>query len=510
MPLYVVFQHSSDFSPMTDTASTPEANRPEARKPRGFQDKRSALLAMEHKLVTDISAVYASWGFEALDTGPFEYVDALGKFLPDTDRPNEGVFAIQDDDEQWMALRYDHTAPLARFVAEHWNQIPKPFRRYAAGPVWRNEKPGPFRFREFIQCDADAVGVAGPAADAEMIAIFSEAMQATGAGVGDYEIRVNTRELLDGVMKAASVGQGEQRLIVMRALDKMDKFGAEGVGLLLGPGREDESGDFTKGAGLDDASIATLLAFAGARRDSRSQTLNVLADIAGGNEAGAQGIETLNAVHEILNALNVTDEMAVFDPAIVRGLEYYTGPVFEAELLREFKDEKGRLVRFGSVGGGGRYDDLIARFTGEQVPATGMSVGVSRLAALLAAEAEAEDDKADGPVVVLALQREHMADYCALASQLRAGGVKAEVYLGSSGMRAQMKYADRRKAPAVVIVGNQEREAGTITVKDLVAGAKAAKGIEDNAEWREQRPGQFEATRGDFVARIRSVVEDNG
>ena len=493
---------------MTDN-SLPDANRPEARKPRGFQDKRAALLAMEHKLVTDISKVYARWGFEALDTGPFEYVDALGKFLPDTDRPNEGVFALQDDDEQWMALRYDHTAPLARFVAEHWNFIPKPFRRYAAGPVWRNEKPGPFRFREFIQCDADAVGVASPAADAEMIAMFCEAMEAAGAARGEYEIRINTRELLDGVMKAAKVQEGEQRLIVLRALDKMDKFGAEGVGMLLGSGREDESGDFTKGAGLKDAAIEILLAFADGRRETRSETLDVLSDIAGVNEAGEQGVETLSKVHEILNALGVKDDMAVYDPAIVRGLEYYTGPVFEAELLKEFKDDKGRAVRFGSVGGGGRYDDLVARFTGEQVPATGMSVGISRLAALLAAEVEADQARADGPVVVLALQREHMADYCAMAHELRQKGVKAEVYLGSSGMRAQMKYADRKKAPAVVIVGDKEREQGLVTVKDLVAGAKAAENIEDNAEWREKRPGQFESTRDEFADRIRAIVEDN-
>ncbi len=492
---------------MTDTASPSQAPRPEARKPRGFQDKRAHLLAVEHRLVTDISAVYARWGYEALDTGPFEFVDALGKFLPDTDRPNEGVFALQDEDEHWMALRYDHTAPLARFVAEHWNSIPKPFRRYAAGPVWRNEKPGPFRFREFIQCDADAVGVAGSAADAEMIAIFSEAMQAAGAEVGEYVIRVNTRQLLDGVMQAANVTDGDQRLIVLRALDKMDRLGPEGVAALLGPGREDESGDFTKGAGLDEKAAQTLLDFAQAKKAGRSETLDALAAIAGVNAAGEAGLETLRSVDEILTALGVTDQMAEYDPAIVRGLEYYTGPVFEAELLREFKDEKGRPMRFGSVGGGGRYDDLVARFTGEQVPATGMSVGVSRLAALLAAETPAGE--ADGPVVVLALQRDHMADYSAIAAQLRAAGVKAEVYLGASGMRAQMKYADRRRAPAVVIVGDQEREKGIVTVKDLVAGAKAAKGIEDNAEWREQRPGQFEATRDDFADRIRAIVEAN-
>ncbi len=481
--------------------------RPEARKPRGFQDKRASLIAAERHLVHQISEVYARWGFEALDTGPFEYVDALGKFLPDTDRPNEGVFALQDDDEQWMALRYDHTAPLARYVAEHWNDIPKPFRRYAAGPVWRNEKPGPFRFREFIQCDADAVGAEGPAADAEMIAIASEAMQAAGAKPGEYAIRVNTRQLLDGVMQAANVNDPNQRIIVLRALDKMDRLGPEGVTALLGEGREDESGDFTKGAGLKAGAIDVLLAFAQAGGGTRSETLDALDKVAGGVEAGAQGIEALHTIHEVLNALKVTDEMAVFDPAIVRGLEYYTGPVFEAELLKEFKDENGRLVRFGSVGGGGRYDDLVARFRGELAPATGFSVGVSRLAAVIAAEDEGAQ-LADGPVVVLALQREHMADYCAMAAELRAKGIRAEVYLGKSGMRAQMKYADRRRSPAVVIVGDKERESGVVTVKDLVAGAQAAADITDNAEWREARPGQFEATRDDFAARIKAIIEE--
>lgn len=499
---------TNENTPENAANASTETPRPEARKPRGFQDKRAHLIAAERHLVDKVTEVYAQWGFEGLDTGPFEYVDALGKFLPDTDRPNEGVFALEDDDDQWMALRYDHTAPLARFVAENWNNIPKPFRRYSAGPVYRNEKPGPFRFREFIQCDADAVGAAGPAADAEMIAIASEAMQACGAEVGDYAIRVNTRQLLDGVMQAAAVTDANKRLIVLRALDKMDRLGAEGVSELLGGGRKDESGDFTEGAGLNSSSIDTLLQFAQAGRETRSDTLNALAAIANQNEIGTQGLEDLSAIHEILNGLGVSDQMATFDPAIVRGLEYYTGPVFEAELLKEFKDEKGRLMRFGSVGGGGRYDDLIARFTGDLVPATGFSVGISRLAAVLAAEDEGEP-KSDGPVVVLALQREHMADYCSIAAQLRAVGVKAEVYLGTSGMKAQMKYANRRRAPAVVIVGNQERESGKVTVKDLVAGAKAAANIKDNAEWRGSRPGQFEATRDDFAAKIKAVVEAN-
>src|SRR5215510_10251186 len=213
---------------MSKDEQRPEPRRPEARKPRGFPDRTAAIIAAERKLVDAISKVNARWGFDALDTGPFEYVDALGKFLPDTDRPNAGVFALQDDDEQWIALRYDHTAPLARYVAENWERLPKPVRRYAAGPVWRNEKPGPFRYREFIQCDADSVGVAGPAADAEMIAISAEAMKAAGAAPGEYQIRINTRQLLDGVMEAASVSDPAQRQTVLRALDKFDKFGVEG------------------------------------------------------------------------------------------------------------------------------------------------------------------------------------------------------------------------------------------------------------------------------------------
>ncbi len=481
-----------------------DASRPQARKPRGFPDKSAAMLAAERELVDAISAVYHRWGFDALDTGPFETVEALGKFLPDTDRPNDGVFALEDDDGSWIALRYDHTAPLARYVAEHRAGLPKPFRRYAAGPVWRNEKPGPFRFREFIQCDADAVGVAGPAADAEMIAIAAEAMEAAGAARGEYQIRVNSRLALDAVMETAGVSDAAQRGTVLRALDKYDRLGREGVELLLGAGRKDESGDFTKGAGLAADKAGLLLDFAMARAGSRAETLSGLRQLLAGNDTGERAIEEFVQIDEVLTALGVDDAAAAFDPSIVRGLDYYTGPVFEAELLRPFKDADGNEVRFGSVGGGGRYDDLVARFTGEQVPATGFSVGVSRLAAAMAAEATGA---AVGPVVVLVMDRDRVAESSAMAAELRAGGVRAETYLGSSGMRAQMKYADRRNAPAVVIVGEDERARGVVTIKDLKAGAEAAAGVEDNEAWRNERPGQFEAPRSEMVSRIREIVE---
>ena len=379
----------------------PKSGKDLARKPRGFPDRREALIHAQGEMIDRVTAVYRRWGFEALDTGAFEYADALGKFLPDDDRPNAGVFSLQDDDEQWISLRYDLTAPLARFAAENWQTLPKPFRRYAAGPVWRNEKPGPGRFREFLQCDADTVGAAGAHADAEMVAMAAEAMRAAGAGDGEFAVRVNTRRLLNAVLDGVGANSDAARLTILRALDKLDRLGEEGVKLLLGPGREDESGDFTKGAGLDAGSIGKVMAFAQAGRATRGETLEALGRAVGTGEEATAGLDELTAIARGLEAFGCPDSDVLFDPSVVRGLEYYTGPVFEAELLKETVDEDGNVVRIGSVGGGGRYDDLVARFTGEKVPATGFSVGISRLATAFAISGSI--DALNGPVVVLNL-----------------------------------------------------------------------------------------------------------
>ncbi len=476
-----------------------------ARKPRGFPDKREALIHAEQEMIEKITGVYRRWGFEGLDTGAFEFADALGKFLPDQDRPNAGVFALQDDDEQWMSLRYDLTAPLARFAAENWQTLPKPFRRYAAGPVWRNEKPGPGRFREFLQCDADTIGAAGAHADAEMIAMAAEAMRAAGAETGAFTIRVNTRRLLNAVLNGVGATDETARLTILRALDKLDKFGVSGVADLLGAGRMDESGDFTKGAGLDEAAVKRVLAFAEAGRATRGETLEALGTAVGTSEEGAAGLAELDAITRALEALGAPEPDVTFDPSVVRGLEYYTGPVYEAELLKDTVDEDGNTVRIGSVGGGGRYDDLIARFTGERIPGTGFSVGISRLAAAFAISGAI--DQLNGPVVILNMDREDPSEALKLATELRAAGIRAEAYMGSSGMRPQMKYADRRGAPAVIMVGSDELEQGVVTIKDLKEGARQAAAIESNQEYREARPGQFQAPRGEMIARIREILE---
>lgn len=490
---------------MSDKDTTPLTGKDLARKPRGFPDKRESLIHAQAGLVETITGVYRQWGFEALETSAFEYADALGKFLPDDDRPNAGVFAIQDDDDQWMSLRYDLTAPLARFVAEAGQSLGKPFRRYAAGPVWRNEKPGPGRFREFWQCDADTIGAPGYHADAEMIAMGAEALRAVGMAPGEFVIRVNTRRLLNGVLDGVGATSADTRLAILRALDKLDRLGAEGVADLLGAGRMDESGDYTKGAGLGASEVTRVLAFAQAGADTRAETLANLVKATGDTEEGKAGLVELEAIAKALEALGAPEGDVVIDPSVVRGLEYYTGPVYEAELLREVTGEDGKTYRIGSIGGGGRYDDLVARFTGETVPATGFSIGISRLAAAM--QIMGETEKLDGPVVVLNFDKEDPTSALQLATELRRAGIRAEAYMGASGMRPQMKYADRRSSPAVVMVGEDELAKGTVTIKDLEMGALKAKAIKSNEEYREARPGQFEVPRAEMVEAIRKITE---
>jgi histidyl-tRNA synthetase len=375
--------------------------------------------------------------------------------------------------------------------------------------VWRNEKPGPGRFREFIQCDADTVGSARPEADAEIIAMAAEGLEAAGLPPGSAVIKINNRKLLDGLFDANGVADVRQRLTALRAIDKFDRLGWPGVRDLLGAGRLDESGDYTKGAQLNTeatAAIQSFLAIENAPDLGRIEVVHALGTL----KMGAKGEEALTELELIAAALagmGVPDDVARIDTTVVRGLEYYTGTVFEAELLLQTTDEKGQAVRFGSIGGGGRYDDLVARFTGQQVPATGFSFGVSRLASALRAAGRDVAGQARGPVVVIAFDQTRMSDYFEVAGELRAAGIAAEVYLGSSGMRPQMKYADRRLAPAAIIIGEDELAAGTATVKDLDLGRALSAGVTDNAAWREQRPGQVNVPRAELVATIRKILD---
>ena len=485
--------------------------RPKARVPRGLRDERGGAIAAQKRMLDTIGRVYERYGFEPLETSGLEYADAIGKFLPDQDRPNEGVFSFQDDDEQWLSLRYDLTAPLARFVAEHYDGLPKPFRRYQWGPVWRNEKPGPGRFRQFLQCDADTVGSPSMAADAELIALMAEVMEELGIARGDYVVRVNNRKVLDGVLETIGLSSVDpsferQRLTVLRAIDKLDRLGPPGVELLLGKGRKDESGDFTEGAGLDAGQIAKVMAFVTAGAEDRKAVCDKMRESVGTSETGHAGIHELLLIDQLLTALGIGADQAAFDPAVVRGLGYYTGPVFEVELTFEAENEEGEVTRFGSVGSGGRYDGLVKMFKGIEVPATGCSFGVSRLFAALQHLGKMEESAAAGPVVVLVMDQERLVDYQAMVKELREAGVRSELYLGGSGMRAQIKYADKRNAPVVVIEGEDERANGTVTIKDLILGEKMSAEITDNEEWRSGQVAQVEAARNDLVAQVKSIL----
>ncbi|HEV8034063.1 histidine--tRNA ligase [Yoonia sp.] len=481
--------------------------RPKAQTPKGFQDYFGADVTARNEMLATIAGVYHRYGFDALETSAVETVEALGKFLPDVDRPNEGVFAWEEDND-WLALRYDLTAPLARVAAQYRNDLPSPYRRYAMGPVWRNEKPGPGRFRQFYQCDADTVGAGTVAADAEICAMLSDTLEAVGIARGDYVIRVNNRKVLNGVMEVAGLSGDDkeaERGIVLRAIDKLDRLGPDGVRALLGEGRKDASGDFTKGAGLADAQAEVVMGFMEAKRDTGAATVARLHELVAGSAIGVEGVEELETIAALLAAQGYTAERIEIDPSVVRGLGYYTGPVYEAELTFEVTDEKGRPRNFGSVAGGGRYDDLVKRFTGQEVPATGVSIGVDRLLAALRAKGRM-DQTAVGPVVVTVMDRDRMSDYQTMVAELRNEGIRAEVYLGNpKNFGNQLKYADKRASPVAIIAGSDEFDKGIVQIKDLILGAEIAKNA-TLEEWKD-RPSQYEVPRDQMLAKVREILD---
>ena len=487
-------------------AKLKKSPRPKAEPPKGFRDYFGTEVSERKAMLDQIAAVYHLYGFEALESSAVETVEALGKFLPDVDRPNEGVFAWQEDeDADWLALRYDLTAPLARVYAQHRNDLPTPYRRFAMGPVWRNEKPGPGRFRQFYQCDADTVGAPSVAADAEICAMLSDTLEAVGIPRGDYLIRINNRKVLNGVLEATGVTDDAQQADVLRTIDKFDKVGEAGVRELLGKGRLDASGAYIDGVGLTDAQAEPVLAFLTSKGTDAAETLANLSVAIGDSPVGAEGVAELTEIADLLAAQGYAADRIVIDPSVVRGLGYYTGPVYEAELTFEIKDEKGRPRQFGSVAGGGRYNGLVQRFTGQEVPATGVSIGVDRLLAALRMKGRAAPTP-PGPVVVTVMDKSRMADYQQMVSELRAAGIRAEVYLGNpKNFGNQLKYADKRLSPVAVIQGSDEAERGVVQIKDLILGAKIAESA-SLEEWKAQ-PAQREISRADLVEEVRKCLD---
>jgi histidyl-tRNA synthetase len=508
--------------PMADKPKKPQKLK--ARLPRGLADRGPAEIAATRRMTETIREVFERYGFEPVETPAMEFTDALGKFLPDQDRPNEGVFSFQDDDEQWISLRYDLTAPLARYVAENFDALPKPYRSFRVGYVYRNEKPGPGRFRQFMQFDADTVGSASPAADAEMCMMAADTMEALGIPRGSYVVKVNNRKVFDGLLEGIGLSGEEntaRKLTVLRAIDKFDKFGIEGVRLLLGEGRKDESGDFTTGAKLTETQINMVLLQLTLPDDERLPTVpsEIVLPDGDTNKPGwatrNDGLSELAQIEKLVMAAGYRQDRIRIDPSVVRGLEYYTGPVYEVELTLETKDEKGRPVRFGSVGGGGRYDGLVSRFRGEPVPATGFSIGVSRLQAALTMLGKLDTTPEFGPVVVTVFDRDRVADYQKMVAELRKANIRAELYLGNpKNMGNQLKYADKRNSPCVIIQGSDEKDdpAGPqVVLKDLILGAELSKLEKDREEYlQKQSEAQTKVPEASLVDEVRKILDRHG
>ena len=419
--------------------------KPSKELPLGFVDRQEKELLTRDFIISNIKEVMIKYGFRYLETPSFEYTESIGKFLPDKERPDQGVFSFKDE-KNWLSLRYDLTAPLARYVAKNYQEIPKPFKRYQLGTVWRNEKPGPGRFREFLQFDADYVGTKSLQADAELCVLTSEILEKCGLGKKDYIIKISSRKITEELFKKISINNDDQRLVALRALDKIDRLGWEEVKLLLGKGRKDKSGDFTKGANLSASSIEGIE-----------------------KELNKKSPETkdLLEIFKILKDYNFTN--FEFDPSIIRGLEYYTGAIFEVNLKFDVKNNKGQVIQFGSIGGGGRYDNLVSNFGNHDAPATGISIGLDRLVYALMQKKEFKI-KQSKPIVICVFDKNSMKEYISLQKILRDAGISVEIYPGENKLKKQMEYANKIEAPAVILYGEDEIQSEKPTLRDLKSG----------------------------------------
>jgi len=394
------------------------------------------------------------YGFQYLETPCFEYTESIGKYLPDKERPDQGVFSFQDE-KNWLSLRYDLTAPLARYVAKNYLEIAKPFKRYQLGTVWRNEKPGPGRYREFLQFDADYVGTKNLQADAELCILISEILEKCGLSKDDYTVKISSRRFTEELFKELKIKSSEQSLIILRALDKIDRLGWAEVKKLLGKERRDRSGDVAKGADLAEKQIETLEKRIKEVKPSTNDVLEII---------------------KIFKAYSFTNYK--YDPSVIRGLEYYTGPIFEVNLNFAVKNSKGKTIQFGSIGGGGRYDNLINNFGNLDYPATGISIGIDRLVYALMQKKEF-NVKSNRPVVICVFNKENIKEYVNILKKLRETNIGSEIYPGEGNLKKQMQYANKIGSPAVILYGEDEIKSGKPILRDLKSGKEISIKIEN-------------------------------
>ena len=430
--------------------------KPSKELPSGFIDRQEKELLIRDFVISNIKEVMIKYGFQYLETPSFEYTDSIGKFLPDKERPGEGVFSFEDEN-RWISLRYDLNAPLARYVAKNYNEIPKPFKRYQLGTVWRNEKPGPGRYREFLQFDADYVGTNNLQADAELCVLISEILEKCGLDKSDYIVNISSRKFTDNLFKKLNIISDEQKTTILRALDKIERLGWIEVQKLLGEGRKDKSGDYTKGANLKNDQIKIIEK---ALKNNEPDTEDVL--------------EIIN----IFNAYNFKNYK--FDPSIIRGLEYYTGPIFEVNLKFDVKNLKGQNIQFGSIGGGGRYDNLVSNFGNLDYPATGISIGLDRLVFALMQKKDFKF-KSTRPIVICVFDKNNTKQYVEILNKLREANVSSEIYPGEGKLKKQMEYANKIQSQGVIFYGDDEIKKAEVKFRNLKTGEEISVKIENLA-----------------------------
>lgn len=460
---------------------------------KGFRDYPAEDEFARRELIGKVQEVFERFGYQPLQTPALEHIETL----LGADYGEEGasqIFNFVGPEETPMGLRFDNTAPLARYVAGTPDLV-RPFRRYQVGQVWRTDKPGPGRYREFTQFDIDIVGTNLMAADAEIMQVMIETFKTLD--ISAFQLRYSNRRILNGLAEYA--GLQDQSNDVFRVLDKLDKQGREAVIQELGQGRVDKSGDKIKGVDLNPEQIVKIERFLDIPRGDFEQTWQSASELLSGIEESKQGLDEIRQIRHYHDAMGISCEHAVFDLTVVRGLGYYTGPVYEMEL--------SELPEYGSMFSGGRYDELVGRFSGQAVPGTGAAMGVDRLLAALKALNLIHTQTTSTDVLVATMDKERMADYFAIASELRGRGFDVEVFLGNNRrIPKQLQYADRLDIPVAVICGSDEFEKQEVTIKNLALGRQKSEDVENRDEWLKAEGIQVTVPRVQMIATIEKML----
>ena len=469
---------------------------------KGFQDFLPDAMIARSQVIDSIRKVYERYGFVQIDTPVLEGIETLTGSAGQ--EVNKEIFVLELPEGETAALRFDLTVPFARIVSQYREQLKLPFRRYHVGPVFRADKPGPGRYRQFTQFDIDIAGARSLAADAEVIAVLCEAMISVGLKDGEtplFRVRISNRKLIDALLVGNGIVEIERIKHTLRVVDKLQKVGLDNVRAELGSGRIDESGDPIPGVHLSEALIERIVAFISTSADDRVSLVEALKDKLPDAEISTAAIEEMFELAGYLDALGISEDEAVFDPSLTRGLDYYTGPVYEIEVTS--------CKSVGSVGGGGRYNELCSRFIKQDIPSTGASIGLDRLLTALYDTGKLTSQKSTVQVCIATVGKVSQHEVMKLATELRKGGINTLTYLGGKkNMADQLSDADRYDIPVAVILGEDELQQGVVAVKNLVAGKKVREDIEDHDAYRKAgRSTQVTVSRSEVVGEIKKLLQ---